>query len=108
MNDITFLKDGEYTTFRGKPIIRDNNVICYGDMQKDAYVLLLMVIKPKTITLTDGTTQEIPDKIMGQIYSTDTALDATKRVEKMFQAGSLFEALDLGTDYLDRANQKGK
>ena len=108
MNDMTFLKEGEYTTFRGKPLVRNQNVLCYGDMQTDACVLLLMVISNKKVTLVDGKEIEIPDKMMGQIYSTYCKLDAMKRMQKTFSANGLFEAFDYGIDYLERMNQKAK
>jgi hypothetical protein len=101
MQDFEVLKDGEYTTFRGKPLVRDKNVLCYGDNEKDAYVLVLMILSYKTV---NGV--EVPDMMMCQVLSTDTSLDAVARVRKNYQANGLFQALDLGIDYLDRYNKK--
>ncbi len=105
---LLLLKDGEYTTFRGKPLVRDKNVICYGDMQKDSYVMLLMILTTKKVKGADGEEVELPDQIMGQIYSTDTTLDAMKRVAKNFSAKGLFEAFDYGLDYLESKNKSKK
>ncbi len=106
-SNLEVLKDGEYTTFRGKPLVRDKNVICYGDMQNDAYVLFLMILSVKKVKTQEGEI-EMPDQILCQVTSTDTGLDAMARVRKSFQAKGLFEALDLGLDHLDRYNKPKK
>ncbi len=106
MDEKMFLKDGEYTLFRGKPLVRAENMMCYGDMEKDTYVMLLMIVSTKKTKLLDGTECDVPDKVMGQIYATDTKMEASKRMIKMFPANTLFEALDFGLEYLERKNKK--
>ncbi len=101
MQDFEVLKDGEYTTFRDKPLVRNKDVICYGDTENDAYVLFLMIFSYKEV---NGI--QVPDMMMCQVMSTDMSLDAVARVRKSYQANGLYQALDLGIDYLDRYNKK--
>lgn len=84
--------------YRGKPLIRDKNTICYGSMA-DKYVLFLMILTEKT----EGN-ETLPDKIIVQILSTDTSLPPHKRIERQAEKRGLYEAFDVGTVWLDRAN----
>ena len=45
-NKIPF--EGKYITFRGKPLVRENNIICYGNME-DKYYLFLMILTNKKV-----------------------------------------------------------
>ena len=42
--DMPEIKDGKgkYLMYKGKPLVRENNFICYGDME-DEYILFLMI-----------------------------------------------------------------
>ena len=44
---------GKYLMFQGKPLVREGNQICYGDMQKDEYLLYLMIIANKKMKVGD-------------------------------------------------------
>lgn len=85
--------DGKYLMYKGKPLVREKNVIVYGDM-REAYYLFLMILTTKKI----GDT-EAPDKILIQILSTDGKQTIVKQGEK----SGLYDALDIGTIWLERA-----
>ena len=57
---------GDYIIYKDKPLVRKDNLYCYGDMS-DKYVLFLMALTTKKTE--DG--KEIPDHILAQIISTD-------------------------------------
>lgn len=96
--------DGKYLIYRGKPLLREKNMICYGSM-KDKYILFLMILSNKTIETADANKKhEVPDMILGQILSTDTAKPGHERIAKQFQKNGLHEAMDLGINFLDRMN----
>lgn len=85
--------DGKYLMYKGKPLVRENNVIVYGDM-RDKYYLFLMILSTKKVN-----DEEQPDRILVQILSTDGNQTILKQGEK----SGLFDALDIGMIWLDRA-----
>ena len=87
---------GKYITFKGKPLVREKNIICYGNME-DKYYLFLMILTNKKV---GGA--EVPDKILVQILSTEEKNKIIKQGEK----SGLYDALDIGMIWLDRALQK--
>jgi hypothetical protein len=90
--------EGKYITFKGKPLVRENNIICYGNME-DKYYLFLMILTNKKI----GNT-EVPDKILVQILSTEEKNKIIKQGEK----SGLYVALDIGMIWLERALASAK
>lgn len=95
--------EGEYIIYRDKPLVRDNNVICYGDMS-DPYVLFIMILSKKNVDLGGGKSAEVPDRILLQILSTDESKPSHERVAKQFEKSGLFDAIDIGLVWLDKLN----
>jgi hypothetical protein len=92
----------DYIMFRGKPLVRENNMLVYGDMS-DKYILFLLILTNKVVDKNKNV--EIPDKILIQILSTDTSKPAHERMEKQFEKNGLFEAMDIGLIWLDKLNK---
>ena len=88
---------GKYLMYRGKPLLREKNAICYGDMD-DKYILFMLIISNKTI---NGS--EVPDRILIQILSTDMSLSPSEKLIKQGEKKGLFDAFDIGLIWLDRA-----
>lgn len=84
-----------FSTFRGKPLVKKNNIICYGDPTEKA-VLVLTVLSNKKVG-----DEEIPDMILIQVQSTDTSLPITDRVLKQGMKNGLYQALDFGASWLE-------
>lgn len=84
-----------FSTFRGKPLVKKNNIICYGDPAEKA-VLVLTVLSNKKVG-----EEEIPDMILIQVQSTDTSLPITDRVLKQGMKNGLYQALDFGASWLE-------
>ena len=98
--------NGKYLTYRGLPLVREGNTICYGSME-DKYVLYLMILSEKTVdTAEPGVKVTVPDSIMGQIISTDPKKVGIERVAKSFTKKGLYEALDMGIIQLGRLNKE--
>ncbi len=97
--------EGQNLVFRGKPLLREGNTFCYGSMS-DKYMLFLMVLSNKTVKGENGESNDIPDKIIVQVLSTDTTLPPHERVVKQFDRNGLFDAMDIGLVWLDRLNGK--
>lgn len=84
--------DGKYLMYKGRPLVREKNVIVYGDMQ-DKFYLFLMILTEKTAD--DG--NKMPDSILIQVLGTDG------KIIKQGQKFGLYDALDIGIIWLDRA-----
>ncbi len=84
-----------FSTYRGKPLVKKDNIICYGD-PKERAVLVLTVLSNKKVG-----DDEIPDMILIQVQSTDTALPITERVLKQGMKNGLYQALDFGASWLE-------
>ncbi len=102
MADDIFLTENQYTLYRGKPLVRAGNMLCYGNMS-DKYVLFMMVLSEKDALAPNGDTiAKIPDNILIQILTTDQ--NEKNAIAKQLNAQGLFDALDLGIVWLDRLN----
>jgi len=82
--------------YKGKPLVRQDNVICYGNAT-DRYVLLLTIIETK---VHNGL--NVATKVLVQLQSTDPNLATHERTVKQAEKNSLYEALDLGEVWLER------
>lgn len=89
---------GKYLMYKGKPLVREDNMICYGYME-DKYILQLTIMT----TVKQGDT-EVPDKVLIQIVNTDKSLPAHERIAKQDLKTGLYDAFELGLIWLDRQN----
>ena len=87
---------GEYLMYKGRPLVRENNMICYGNMD-DEYVLCLTIM---TETVQDG--RNVPDMVLIQIMKTDENMSATDKIAKQDIKKGLYEAFELGYIWLTR------
>lgn len=92
---------GDYLIYKDKPLVRKDNMYCYGDM-KDDYVLFLMVVSTKKAE--NG--REIPDLIIVQVMSTDESKSPSERLAKQFEKNGLYDAIDIGLIWLEKLNRK--
>ena len=90
------LANGQCLEYKGKPLVRSENVICYGD-PADKYVLLLTIMNYKEV---NG--NQIPGMVLVQIMKTDPSLSQTDRIEKQDMKNGLFAAFDIGIIWLER------
>jgi hypothetical protein len=88
--------DGKYLEYKGKPLVREGDTICYGDMN-DKCILILEIL---SYTKEDG--KELPDKIFIQVVD-------SKNQSNILRQGSeqgLFKAFDLGLLWLEHELKK--
>ena len=89
------LSKNEYVMYKGLPLVREGNTICYGDVN-EKYILMLDILKKNE----NGD----PDLIMVSICHTE---DRNKLVPgKQTMKNSLIEALDLGSIWLEHLNKE--
>ena len=86
------IKKDQYVLYKGLPLVRDGDMLCYGDLS-EKYILTLHILGK------DDKNQ--PNMIMVQICHSDD----TNKIVKGKQAfkKDLYEALDLGGIWLDQA-----
>ena len=74
----------EVLTYRGKPLVRKDDIICYGNAKSDKYILMLQVRD---------------SNILVAIQSTDR--ESTDSIVKYGQKDSLYEAFEIGEIWLE-------
>ena len=88
---------GKFLEYKGKPLVRQGNEIYYGDMAEKYYLFLLVMSEVEDPTLKT----KLPGKVMVQILPT-----AGGSPYKQKFVDGLYEAFDLGTAWLERANKQ--
>lgn len=86
----------EMLSYKGKPLVRNENTIYYGNMS-DPYVAMLQIMDNKVFS-----DMEIPQRVSVQILSTDTDLRPKERVKKRTEKGTLYEAISIASIWLER------
>ena len=99
-NDLRPTVDGKYLEYKGKPLVREGNTICYGDMS-EKYIVRFEILSSKK----DGKL-EIADKVSVQLLDSNTDKPMKDRVKKDSTKDNLFTALDLGFTWLERATKE--
>ena len=87
-------------TYKGKPLVRKDNVICFGDANTDNYILTLTVKETK-----DEKGLEVATKVLILIQSADSN---SKEIVKFGEKDSLYEAFEIGEIWLDSFLKQGK
>ena len=88
-----------FTMYKGYPLVRSGNNIYYGD-PKDPYVIFITILE------TDGSSENLPTKVLVELISTDESVSIFERSQKQSEKKSLYEALDIGMIWLQRALKK--
>ncbi len=96
MDMVTTVK-GKFIEYKGKPLVRENNTICYGNMTDD-YILFMLILSNKK-----AGDVEVPGRILIQILSTDQSLSPHDRIIKQGEKTNFFDAFDIGMIWLERA-----
>ena len=90
------LVEGKYLEYLDKPLVREGDTICYGDLNEKC-ILILEIISYKEV---EG--KKLPDKIMIQVID-------SKDPNKIIRQGSysgLHDAFTMGEIWLDQALQQ--
>lgn len=89
-SEIKFV-DGKYLEYKGKPLVREGDTICYGDMN-DKCILILEILSYKK---ENG--KDLPDDVFIQV------VDSKNQTNILYQDSKkgLFEAFDQGIIWLE-------
>ena len=90
-------KKEKYLMYKGKPLVRSGNTVYYGDMS-DPYVILMQISSTHP-----GYDMDMAEKISIQLLATDTNLRPKERIVRKSEKVGLYNALDIGSIWLERA-----
>lgn len=94
-------KGKKFLEYRGKPLVRSGNTIYYGNMS-DPYVIMLQITGTKKVGDVD-----VAERVLIQLLSTDPDCRPKDRILKKSEKKGLYNAMDIGTIWLERALEKG-
>lgn len=84
-------------TYKGHPLMRKDNLIYYGSMA-DSHIVMLQILESKKIQDMD-----IATRVSVQLQLTDPAVKSRDRIVKKSEKPGLYDALDVGCVWLERA-----
>ena len=85
-----------YLTYKGKPLIRKDKILCYGH-REDKYILVMTILETK-----EQKGLDIATKVLVQLQKTDDSVSNKDKVVKSTEKSSLYEAFDIGEIWLER------
>ena len=91
------MADEKVLTYKGRPLMRKDNLIYYGSMA-DSHIIMLQVLESKKVNDTD-----IATRVAIQLQLTDPNARGRDRIVKKSEKDGLYTALDLGYVWLERA-----
>ena len=87
------LVEGKYLMYKGRPLVREGNTICYGDMAEKC-ILTLEIMSYK-----EESGNKVPDKILVSVIDSK---DPTKIIKQGAKDG-LYDAFSIGVVWLEHA-----
>lgn len=84
-------------TYKGRPLMRKDNLIYYGSMA-DSHIVMLQILDTKTV---NGI--EVASRVSVQLQLTDPTARNRERIIKKSEKDGLYTALDFGSVWLERA-----
>ena len=96
MLNVNGVGQNEFLEYKGRPLVRHEDEIYYGDLS-DKYYVFMMILTYKKVSDEKG---EIPEKIMIQLLNSET-----KTPEKQSIQVGLVEAFDFANAWLERYNK---
>ena len=94
------MADNNLLTYKGRPLMRKDNLDYYGSMA-DEYIVMLQILETK-----DVNDIKAASKVSVQLQLTDPNAKARDRVVKKGEKEGFYTALDLGSVWLERALAK--
>ena len=89
-------------TYKGHPLVRCGDTLYYGSMA-DKFIVMLKILSNKKIDDMD-----VADKVSIQLMYTDDEMRAKDRIVKTSEKEGLYNAMDLGAIWLERALKEPK
>ena len=83
--------------YKGRPLMRMDNLIYYGSMA-DSHIVMLQILETKKVG-----DAEIASRVSVQLQLTDPSARSRDRIVKKGEKAGLYSALDFGAVWLERA-----
>ena len=90
-------EQNEVLTYKGRPLMRKDNLIYYGSMA-DSHIVMLQILETKKVADAD-----IASRVSVQLQLTDPNVKSRDRIVKKGEKAGLYTALDFGSVWLERA-----
>ena len=90
-------KKEKFLTYKGIPLVRCKDIIYYGN-PSDKYIIMLQILDHKQIK-----DLSVANKVLVQLQLTDPDISAKDRIVKSSEKNGLYNAMDLGAIWLERA-----
>ena len=87
----------EALEYKGHPLQRKENIIYYGSFA-DPYIVMIQILDTEKVKDLDVAT-----KVSVQLQMTDPSIKTRDRVVKRSEKASLYDAIDVGSVWLERA-----
>ena len=84
-------------TFKGRPLMRKDNLIYYGSMA-DSHIIMIQILDYKKVGDTD-----VANKVSIQLQLTDPNIKGRAQIVKRTEKNGLYTALDVAAVWLERA-----
>lgn len=94
-------RHSQFLEYKGKPLVRSGNTIYYGNIN-EPYVVCINVKSASKFK-----DFKLAEDVSVQLISTDDSLPPKEKVIKKSEKKGLFNALDLGSAWLERQLKKG-
>ena len=91
------MAENKALTYKGRPLVRKDNLIYYGSMA-DSHIIMLQILDYKKVGDAD-----ISNKVSIQLQLTDPNIKGRAQIVKKSEKLGLYTALDLGSVWLERA-----
>jgi hypothetical protein len=88
---------GKTLMYKGRPLMRKDNIIYYGSMQ-DPYIIFIQISETKKVGDLD-----VASKVSVQLQRTDPSVRSRDRIVKSSEKNGLYQAMDVGAIWLERA-----
>lgn len=89
-----------FLMYKGRPLVRSGNTLYYGSMAEE-YVIMMQVLTTK-----DANDMTMAEKIQVQLMATDPDIRMKDRIVKKSEKTGLYNAMDIGSIWLERALKK--
>ena len=91
------MADEKILMYKGRPLMRKDNMIYYGSMA-DSHIVMLQILESKKVNDMD-----IATRVSVQLQLTDPTARSRDRIVKKSEKDGFYTALDLGCVWLERA-----
>ncbi|MEG2571037.1 MAG: hypothetical protein RSA70_06350 [Clostridia bacterium] len=83
--------------YKGRPLTRHENVLYYGNMS-DKYIIMMQISDTAAFK-----NIAVATRVVVNLELTDSSLKTRDRITKKTEADGLYEAMDIGAVWLERA-----